>query len=75
MGWGLPEKDYQNALAIELSKLKLIFTREVFVPLHYKTVNIGKYFADFIVDDKIILELKVVSKMGYTHSKQVLTYL
>lgn len=75
LGWGLPEKDYQAALAKELSLLNLEYQREWFVPLKYKGENISKYFVDFLVARKILLELKVVSKLGYTHARQVLTYL
>ncbi|TSC88838.1 MAG: hypothetical protein G01um10143_735 [Parcubacteria group bacterium Gr01-1014_3] len=75
LGWGFTEKDYQRALAEELKTQGLEFKREVYIPLEYKAKNIGKYFADFIVDDKILLELKVVQKFGYVHTQQVLTYL
>ncbi len=75
LGWGLPEKDYQNALSKELKEAEINFKQEVYIPLQYKSLNIGRYFADFIIEDKVLLELKVVPKLGYTHSKQILTYL
>ncbi|MEK7192103.1 MAG: GxxExxY protein [Patescibacteria group bacterium] len=75
LGWGLPEKDYQLALSKELQILQIKHVREVYLPVNYKGSNIGKYFADFLVDNKIILELKVVSRLGYTHARQLLTYL
>ncbi|MEK7654364.1 MAG: GxxExxY protein [Patescibacteria group bacterium] len=75
LGWGYTEKDYQGALVEELKSLGLESQREVYIPLEYKAQNIGKYFADFIVDKKILLELKVVQKFGYVHTQQVLTYL
>ncbi len=75
LGWGLSEKIYQSALEKELQKRGIKFKREVYIPLDYKTERIGKYFADFIIEEKIILELKVISKLGYTHVKQVLGYL
>ncbi len=75
LGWGFTEKDYQRGLAEEFRLLNLEFKREVYIPLEYKAKNIGKYFADFIVNDKILLELKVVPKFGYVHTQQVLTYL
>ncbi|MEK9154755.1 MAG: GxxExxY protein [Patescibacteria group bacterium] len=75
LGWGLPEKDYQKALKEELDELGLSYKQEAYIPLQYKAINIGRYFADFIVDDKILIEIKVVSKLGYAHVKQILTYL
>ncbi|MFH0890626.1 MAG: GxxExxY protein [Candidatus Liptonbacteria bacterium] len=75
LGWGFPERNYQNALAEELATRKINFKREVYIPLIYKTSNIGRYFADFIIEDRALLELKVVSKFGYVHAKQVLAYL
>ena len=75
IGWGFPEKTYQNALDKEFKNLSLDHKRESYIELEYKTSNIGRYFADFIIEDKILLELKVISKLGYVHAKQVLTYL
>ncbi|MCX6702301.1 MAG: GxxExxY protein [Candidatus Wolfebacteria bacterium] len=75
LGWGLPEKDYQIALSKELKELGFNVKREVYIPLKYKTSNISRYFADFVVDDKILLEIKVVSRLGYFHARQILTYL
>ena len=75
LGWGLTEKDYQKALAHECTEAKIRFRREVYIPLEYKSVNIGRYFADFIIEDKLLLEIKVVAQLGYAHAKQVLRYL
>ena len=71
----MPEKDYQRALEVELRKDGISFVREKFIPLEYQGEKISKYFADFIVEDKILVELKVVPKFGYTQAKQVLAYL
>ena len=75
LGWGLSEKDYQKALVEEFNNLNINFTKEVYIPFQYKTANIGRYFADFIIENKILIELKVVSKLNYAHTKQILTYL
>jgi len=75
LGWGLPEKDYQKALIKEFDGLGLNFQKEVYIPLKYKALNISRYFADFIIDNKILVEIKVVPKLGYVHVKQVLVYL
>ena len=75
LGWGLSEKDYQRALAQEFGKQELKFEREIYISFQYKSVNIGKYYADFIVGDKVLLEIKVVPHLGYVHVKQLFGYL
>ncbi|MEK7507707.1 MAG: GxxExxY protein [Patescibacteria group bacterium] len=75
LGWGLSEKAYQAALEKELHRRSINFKREVYIPLDYKSERIGRYFADFVIEEKVLLELKVVSRLGYVHAKQVLGYL
>ena len=58
-----------------MKKLNINFAREVHMPMKYNNVKIGRYFADFIIDGKILLELKVVPRFGYIHCRQVLEYL
>lgn len=52
------EKYYQRAVAKELLSGGLKFTREIPITLYYHGESIGRYFLDFVVEDKIILELK-----------------
>ena len=75
LGYGFPEKIYQDALAKELITAGIPFAREVHIPILYKGEKLAAYFADFIVEDKIILELKSVPKLQYSYFKQVLPYL
>ena len=75
LGWGLSEKQYQAALAKELEKRGLRFTREAHIVAWYKGEKIGDLFADFIIEGKVLLELKIVSKLGYSPLKQTLGYL
>ena len=75
LGYGLSEKVYQRALAKELEKLGLKFEREFYIPLRYGHENLSRHFADFVVEGKILVELKVVKKLGYSHARQVLDYL
>jgi len=74
LGWGLKEKEYQKALALEFKNSYLHFDEQVFIPITYNT-RIGNYYADFIIEGKVLLELKVVHKLGYSQIKQVLGYL
>jgi GxxExxY protein len=75
LGWGLKEKEYQRALALELENRGLNFKEQVLIPIVYKNTRIENCYADFIVENKILLELKVVHKLGYSQAKQVLGYL
>lgn len=75
LGWGFSEKHHQLALANEFESSKIPFKREVYISINYQTIKIGKYFADFVIDDRILLEVKVVRKLGYAHTRQLLGYL
>lgn len=75
IGFGMNERYYQKAFAKELEKEKLFYEKEKIVKLNYKQQNIGSYFLDFVIENKIIVELKVKPKFGYVHIRQVLSYL
>ncbi len=75
LGWGLSEKEYQKALAIELKTIGLGYKEQVLIPVVYTNTRIKSCYADFVVEDRILLELKVVHKLGYSQAKQVLGYL
>ncbi len=75
LAWGLHEKYYQRALAKEFESLSVPFIREFPISIGYKGNSIGTYYADFLVDKKIIVELKVKIRLGYIHLRQVLEYL
>jgi GxxExxY protein len=75
LGNGFPEIIYQRSLAIELKKSKLVFQQEVNYPVYYDNVIVGNRYADFIVEDKILLELKAISEIETGHYAQVLNYL
>ncbi|MBI3558818.1 GxxExxY protein [Candidatus Gottesmanbacteria bacterium] len=75
LGYGYPEKYYQQAYAKLLSENKINFEKEKYIKLPYLDEQVGKYFLDFIVDNKIVIELKVRPTLGYTNVKQVMGYL
>lgn len=75
LGGGYQEKYFSRALAIALEEAGLKFEREKEIKLWYSGRLIGKQFLDFIVENKIILEIKVGSEPKYTHLKQTLDYL
>ena len=75
LGYGFREKEYQRAYALELEKLQLKFSRELYCNLKYEGRIISKFFIDFLVEDKIVVELKVAEKFYKKHFDQVMTYL
>ena len=76
LGCGFLEKVYQEALAIQMTEMNIPFEREK----HLKVFYHGKclqcdYIADFVVDDKVILELKAVTEMDNVFKAQTINYL
>jgi len=75
LGNGFQEVIYQRALAIEMECAGLGFAREEEMSLFYREVNIGSRRVDFLVEDKILVELKAVIKLEDVHLAQGLNYL
>jgi GxxExxY protein len=75
LGYGYREKEYQNAYAEELKDLGLLFSRELYSNLTYKGKVIRRYFLDFLVENKVVVELKVANEVYHQHFTQVLQYL
>lgn len=75
LGNGFQEVIYQRALAIELRKAGIDFAREVEMPIHYDEQEIGTRRADFLVEGKILVELKALTHVEDVHIAQVLNYL
>jgi GxxExxY protein len=75
LGPGFLESVYQTALEKELSLRGIPFQRQVELPVSYKGDFIGVYKADLIVDGKIIVEIKGISKLNVSHNAQALHYL
>jgi len=76
LGKGHGEIIYKDALEIEFQRQGIGFSREQEYTLAYKgVVLLHKYFADFVVLDKIILEAKAIECLTDSHVKQTLNYL
>jgi GxxExxY protein len=75
LGPGQLESTYQRALAKELAYCGIRHRAQVPITSWYRDEPVGEFFADFIVEDKIILELKVVSRILPVHRAQVVSYL
>ena len=77
LGNGFQEKIYQRALAVELEKVQLSFSRELEVNIYYKDLEnpIGKRRVDFMVENKVLIEIKALSSIQDNHIAQILNYL
>jgi GxxExxY protein len=75
LGPGFLESVYQAALEKELTLRRIPFCHQVELPITYKGDLIGVYKADLIVDNKVILEIKGISRLNHSHSAQALHYL
>ncbi len=75
LGTGYLEKVYENALAHEVSKGGLEVIRQQPIDVYYEDVVVGEYYADLLVENEIIVELKAVSSLNNSHLAQCLNYL
>ncbi|MEM7484989.1 MAG: GxxExxY protein [Bacteroidota bacterium] len=76
LGKGFSESVYGDALEIELTTNGVPYKKEVKYSINYKgKVLKHQYYADFVIDNKIILELKAVERILSGHIKQTLNYL
>lgn len=75
LGYGFLEKVYENAMLIELRKLGLNVHTQVPIKVYYDELLVGQYFADMIVEEKIIVELKAAKDLCEEHEFQLINYL
>jgi GxxExxY protein len=76
LGPGLLESAYETCLAYELERLGLAVERQKALPLVYKEIRLDQgYRIDLLVEQKVIVELKVVEQITPVHAAQVLSYL
>jgi len=75
LGYGFLEKVYRNAMTIEVSKLGLPVVPEAPIRVYYAGQIIGDYFADLLVADAVIVELKARRQLTQEHEAQLLNYL
>lgn len=72
LGSRYQEKYYQKVVALELKRCGLSYKQQVSVPLIYKRSRIGNYFLDFLIEDKVVLELKRGERFSRRYIEQVL---
>ncbi len=75
LGYGFLEKVYENALAMELQEQGHVVSTQAPIHVYYRGKVVGEYFADLIVDNLIIVELKAASGLVEQNEAQLLNYL
>ena len=75
LGYGFSEKVYENALVLELERCGLSVEQQKPIQVYYEGEVIGEYYADILVNDLVILELKAARKILDEHIAQLLSYL
>ncbi len=66
---------YENALALELRRANLQVIQQKSIDVFYKGASVGEYYADLLVDNLVLVELKVAEKLVDAHEAQLLNYL
>ena len=75
LGYGFLEKVYENALVIELKKMGFNVLKQQKIIVKYDGYKVGEYFADLIVNDVVIIELKAAEGLVEEHKNQLINYL
>jgi len=71
LGFGFLESVYRRALAIELRLGGLVVMEESMVTVHYRGASVGHFRCDLLVNDQVMLELKVAKRLHSRHSLQL----
>jgi len=75
LGYGFLEKVYENAMAFELEDNGLFVQTQLPIKVFYNGREAGEYFADLVVENKVILEIKTAAAIDKAHEAQLLNYL
>ena len=75
LGPGFLEKVYENALLMELKARGIKAAAQYPIKVKYKDQIVGEYFADMVVENQVIIELKTVDRIEKIHEAQLLNYL
>ncbi len=75
LGYGFLEKVYENGMMIELKRLGLKVEKQKPIKVFYDEFEIGEYFADLVVNDSVIVELKAAENLLPEHEAQLVNYL
>ena len=75
LGYGFLEKVYENAMVVALTSLGMNVVPQVEINVYFQNQVVGEYFADLVVNDVVIVELKAATRLLPEHEAQLLNYL
>ena len=75
LGYGFLEKVYENAMMIEMRKEGIPAVSQYAIKVYYENNIVGEYFADILVADKVIVEIKAARNIAVENEAQLLNYL
>ena len=75
LGYGFLEKVYENAMMIEFKRDGVHAVSQFAIKVLYEGETVGEYYADILVDDKVIVEIKASKRLALEHEAQLLNYL
>jgi len=75
LGPGFLEKVYENALCHEIRKANLEFMQQQPIRVMYEDIVVGEYYADLLVQNEVVVELKAVKNLNTSHFAQCMNYL
>ena len=75
MGFGFLEKIYENAMEFEFRRIGIKYKRQFPIKIYYQGDVVGEYVADFLVEDRVVVELKAIPFLTKVEECQLLNYL
>ena len=75
LGYGFLEKVYENAMMLDFDKENITAISQYAIKVFYQDEIVGEYFADILVDNKVIVEIKAVRNLASENEAQLLNYL
>ena len=75
LGHGLREKTYERSLCVEMDHLGISYSQQKCYPVFYREVKVDEYIPDLEIEDTLLLDTKVVSKIGDNEIGQMLNFL
>jgi GxxExxY protein len=75
LGAGFLESVYEHALAVELQSNGIAFERQKALVVRYRSVEVGHFYADLLIEGKLLVELKALRQLTAEHEAQVMNYL
>lgn len=75
LGYGFLEKVYENAMRVELTKMGVSVEQQKNIKVYYESEMVGDYFADLLIEELVIVELKAAENISEEHEAQLLNYL